>query len=115
MPAFFGQAGERSENLAERSALLQLQPQTKSEKPDRIPLAEKLEDRVAYQQMRNEDLSMKGGSRYKDQGILFSMDGKIIDEMRRLYQLSLKVAAAPGGDPGDDGDDESDEPPKHHP
>ena len=43
------------------------------------------------------------------------MDGKIIDEMRQLYQLFLKVVAAPGGDPGDDGDDKSDEPPKHHP
>ena len=62
MPAFFGQAGDWSEKLMEHAAPLQLHPQTKSEKPDKIPLAEKLEDRVAYQRMRNKDLSVKGGS-----------------------------------------------------
>ena len=32
-----------------------------------------------------------------------------------MYQSSLKVTAAPGGDPGDDGDDESDDPPDPDP
>jgi len=71
-------------------------------------MAEKLKDRIVYQRLRNDDLSKKGGSWYADQGIAFSTDGKVLDEMKRLYQLSLKAAAAPG-DPGDDGDDESDE------
>jgi len=59
--------------------------------------------------MRNEDLSKNGGSHYDDQGIVFSTDGKVLDEMKQLYQSSIKATAAPGGEPGDDGDDESDE------
>ena len=70
-----------------------------------------LKDRIAYQRMQNEDLSLWSGTRIDNQGIAFSTDGKIIDEMKRLYQSSLKVATAPGGDSGDDGDNESDEPP----
>jgi len=58
--------------------------------------------------MQNEDMPIKGRSRYTDQGIIFSTNGKVLNEMKRLYQLSLKLAAAPG-DPGDNGDDESDE------
>jgi hypothetical protein len=125
-PAFIGQAGERSKQWMEHSAPPKLQLEVKPEevttsgtaptkKPKKVPMAEKLEDRVAYQHMRNEDLSTKGRSLYENQGIAFSVDGKVIDEMKRLYQSSLKAAAAPGGDPGDDGDDESDDPPDPDP
>ena len=65
--------------------------------------------------MRNQDLSLKVGSLIDDQGITFSIDRKVIDEMKELYQSSLKAAAAPGGDPGDDGDDESDKQPGSNP
>jgi len=118
-PAFFGQAGEHSEQWTEQDALPNVKVQSEPEeellvplpkkKLKRIPMAEKLEDRIVYQWLRNDDLSKKGGSRYTDQGIAFGTDGKILDEMKRLYQLSLKAAAA-SGDPGDNGDDELDEP-----
>ena len=51
-------------------------------KRKRIPMAEKLEDRIVYQWLRNEDLSKKGGSRYAYQGIAFSADGKVLSEMK---------------------------------
>jgi len=119
-PAFFGQAGERSAHRKEQPVPFILPLKVESikvnplnplptKKPKRIPMAEKLEDRVAYQRMRNEDLSKNGGSHYDDQGIVFSTDGKVLDEMKQLYQSSIKATAAPGGDPGDDRDDESDE------
>ena len=41
----------------------------------------------------------------------FTADGKVLDEMKQLYQSSLKAAAARGTGPRDEGDDESDEPP----
>ena len=65
--------------------------------------------------MRNQDLSLKGGSLIDDQGITFSVDRKLMDEMKRLYQSSLKATAAPGGGPGNDGDDESDKQPGSNP
>ena len=65
--------------------------------------------------MRNQDLSLKGGSLIDDQGITFSVDRKVMDEMKRLYQSSLKAAVAPGGDPGNDRNDESDEQPGSNP
>jgi len=48
----------------------------------RIPMAEKLEGRIVYQQLRNDGLSKKGGSWYADQGIAFSADGKVLDEIK---------------------------------
>jgi len=48
----------------------------------KIPMAKKLEDRIAYQQMRNEDLSTKGRSCYADQGIAFSADDKVLDKIK---------------------------------
>jgi len=91
-PAFFGQAGEHSEQWMEQDALPNVKVQSELEeellvplpkkKLKRIPMAEKLEDRIVYQQLRNEDLSKKGGSRYADQGIAFSADGKVLDEMK---------------------------------
>ena len=118
-PAFFRQAGEHSEQRTEQVALPKVNMQSEPEeelliplpkkKPQMIPMAKKLQNRIAYQRMHNEDMCTKGGSRYADQGIAFSADGKVLDEMKQLYQSSLKSAAAPG-DPGDDGDDDSDEP-----
>jgi len=92
-PAFFGQAGERSAHRKEQPvpSILPLKVESikvnplnllPTKKPKRIPMAEKLEDRVAYQRMRNEDLSKNGGSHYDDQGIVFSTDGKVLDEMK---------------------------------
>ena len=118
-PAFFGQAGEHSKQWMEQDAPPNVKVQSELEeellvllpkkKLKRISMAEKLEDRIVYQWLCNKDLSKKSGSRYTDQGIAFSADGKVLDEMKQLYQSSLKSAAAPG-DPGDDGDDESDKP-----
>ena len=48
----------------------------------RIQLADMLKDRIAYQQMRNEDLLLRGGTWINNQRIAFSTDGKIIDEMK---------------------------------
>ena len=117
-PAFFGQAGERSEQRTEQDAPSNVKVQSEQEKKllvflpkkklKRISMAEKLEDRIVYQWLHNNDLSKKGGSWYTDQGIAFSTDGKVLDEMKRLYQSSHKSAAA-SGDPGNDGDNESDE------
>ena len=91
-PAFFGKAGERSEPRTEQTAppniKLQSEPEEElldslpKKKMKKIPMAEKLEDRIAYQQMRNKDLSTKGGSHYADQGITFSADGKVLDKMK---------------------------------
>ena len=118
-PAFFGQAGECFKQWMEQDAPPNVKVQSEPEeellvplpkkKLKRIPMAEKLEDRIVYQQLHNDDLSKKGGSQYADQGIAFSTDGKVLNEMKRLYQSSLKAAAAPG-DPGDDGNNEWDEP-----
>jgi len=112
-PAFFGQAGEGSEQQMEQDAppniKVQLEPEEEllvllpKKKLKRFPMAEKLEDRIVYQWLCNNDLSKKSGSWYTDQEIAFSTDGKVLDEMKRLYQSSLKAAAAPG-------DDELDEP-----
>ena len=73
-PAFFRQAGERSEQRMEQVALpnikMQLEPEEEllvplpMKKLKRIPMAKKLEDRIAYQQLCNDDLSKKGGSCY---------------------------------------------------
>ena len=49
---------------------------------EKVLMAEKLDDRVAYQRMCNQDLSIKGESRYKDQGIVFMADGKVLDEIK---------------------------------
>ena len=126
MHAFFGHAGKWSEKAMEQAALPNINLMMKykevimngpepSKKLKRVLLADKLEDRIIYQWMRIQDLSEKGGSIYNDQGIVFNANGKIIDEMRQLYQLSLKTATAPGRDSGDDGDDESDKSPNLSP
>ena len=83
---------ERSEQWTEQDAppnvKVQLEPEEEllvplpMKKLKRIPMAEKLEDRIVYQWLRNNDLSKKGGSRYADQGIAFSTDGKVLDEMK---------------------------------
>jgi hypothetical protein len=91
-PTFLGQAGERSEQKTEQAAPPIINKQSEPEeellvplpkkKLKKIPMAEKLDDRIAYQRMRNEDMSSKGGSRYADQGIVFSTNGNVIDEMK---------------------------------
>ena len=58
--------------------------------------------------MHNDDLSIRGGTPIDNQSITFSVDRKVIDTMKWLYQLSLKAAAIPG-DPEDDGNDELDD------
>jgi len=91
-PAFFGQAGEHSEQRTEQDPPPNVKVQSEPEeellvplpkkKLKRIPMVEKLEDRIVYQRLHNDDLSKKGGSRYADQGIAFSTDGKVLDEMK---------------------------------
>jgi hypothetical protein len=81
-PAFIGHAGENTNNLTEQPAP-SMNPISPKEL-ERIPLADTLKDRIAYQRMRNEDLSQWRGSRIDNQGITFNANGKVIDEMRRL-------------------------------
>ena len=50
----------------------------------RVPMAETLSDRVAYQCMRNGDLRTKGQSLIDDQGIVFE-GTKPIDKMHRQF------------------------------
>ena len=82
-PAFFRQAGEcskeRMEQVAPPNIKMQLEPEEElliflpKKKMKKIPMADKLEDRIAYQHMCNEDLLTKGGSCYANQGIAFSV------------------------------------------
>src|SRR6202023_3362730 len=88
-PAFIGTAGDYSKKLTKPAAPLNKPVPLK--KPERILIADTLVDRVAFQRMRNEDLFQWGGSHIDDQGITFSVDGKITDAMKQLYQSSLKA------------------------
>ena len=73
-----------------------------------VGLVDNMTDRVVYQEIRNADLSEYGQSNFDDQGITFGPNREVRDEMKRMYQSSLKATSAPGAPPGDEGDDESD-------
>ena len=53
-------------------------------------------------------MSEYGQSNFDDQGITFGPNCEVHDEMKRMYQSSLKAMSAPEAPPGDKGDDESD-------
>ena len=80
----------------------------RKEKKFRIGLVDNMTDRVVYQEIRNADLSEYGQSNFDDQGITFGPNHEVCDEMKRIYQSSLKAMSAPGAPPGDEGDNESD-------
>jgi len=124
MPAFFGHAGSSTTKASLPSARERpVSPKAETEastgvppigKHFRVELADNLRDRTVYQQIQNADLFEWGYSNYNDQGITFGHNCKVHDEMRNIYQSSLKAVSAPGGgDPGDNGDDESDNHPNH--
>lgn len=77
-------------------------------KADRVPMNDDWKNRVAYQQMRNDDLKNRGTTRIDDQGIVF--EGHVpIDEMKRVYYEHkgfIATGGAPDGGGSDDGDDD---------
>jgi len=124
MPAFFGHAGSPTMKASLPSAHERpVSPKAETEASTGVPpigkhfcveLADNLRDRTVYQQIRNADLFEWGHSNYDDQGIIFGHNREVHDEMRNMYQSSLKAASAPGGgDTGDNGDNESDNHPNH--
>jgi len=126
MPAFFGQAGSPSAKAASPLTYGRLMsPKVKTEASGGVSPVEKcfcvelvdnLCDWTVYQQIQNADLFEWGHSNYDDQGIMFGPNCVVHNEMRNMYQSSLKAISAPGGgDPGDDGDNESDDQSNHHP
>jgi hypothetical protein len=53
----------------------------------RIPIADNRRDRIAFQRLRNDDVSRRGTSVYDDQGIVFEGD-QPIDLMEQVYLRS---------------------------
>ena len=119
VPAFFGQAGSLTTKATSPSARRRIVlPKVETEASVGVPptgkrfhidLADNLRDRTVYQQICNADLFEWGHSNYEDQGITFGPNREVNDEMKNMYQSSLRAATAPGGgDPGDEADDDSD-------
>jgi hypothetical protein len=74
--------------------------------PFHVPMEDDLKSRIAFQQMRNEDLATRRSSAYDDQGIIFRNQCPV-DVMKEQYLQSTSQAPAPEEpDSDDDGDDD---------
>jgi len=84
---------------------------------DHIGLADNLRDCTVYQKIWNRDMLEWSASNFDDQGITFGLKGKVLDEMKHMYQFMLRTASAPGapGDNGGDGDGNSNHSSHRHP